>query len=90
MPDAVKLVRGAGISLACELLAAECVPETKLNADASAGLLRDAPNNHALCIDGAPIGEMRHLVNICIFVGECCRINWRKRPALLEVGNNDL
>jgi hypothetical protein len=75
MADAVKIVGGTGILLARELNAAGCLPEPKLNFDAAIGLASDAPDNQVICIDGTPIGELRHLINAGVFPAEYRLIN---------------
>jgi len=68
--DVVKVVGRADIYLACELMAYECVPETKLNPDTGVRLAGDAPNNQSLRLDDAPILEIGCLINVRFFLGE--------------------
>ena len=76
--------------LPCELLAGEHVPQPELGLEPSVGLARDAAGDERLRVDGAPVGEARHRVEIGDLLDEGGRVDRREQTGALQVGADDL
>ncbi len=88
--DAPPVVRRGEVLLAGLLLAGEHVPQTELGLEPPVALPGDAAGHQRLGVDGAPVGEARHRVDVDDLFDEGGRIDRREQPAALEVGGDDL